>query len=138
MWDILWISLFLLGFIIIFIIISIEYLNFKINLEYSFTQEYRKRHFFSFPEFWSIILSLLTSIMFFMLAPAQLEIEIPYQFYNSTGNFTILGAQTFTSKTSPEIFQFCELIAVVMFIFFMFRVFMTFRGLYEKRKGLDD
>ena len=136
MLNYLWMILFVLNFVIIFVIIAIEYLNFKLDLEYSFTEEFKKRHFFSFPEFWSITLSLLSTILFFILAPAQFELEIPYTAIR-TNNTIITGTHIFTSKTSPEIANFCNMMAVIMFIFFTFRIFMTFRTLYKNRKGLD-
>ena len=109
MLDILWIVMFFLGFLIIFIIADFEY------------QEY--------PFYWGTLLTLLDTVIWFLLSASVFETEIPYTMYNATSGNIESALGIVSSKVSPEMSYFCLMMAMAMFVYLLYTMLNIFREL---------
>lgn len=56
--------------------------------------------------YWNLLGAFISSITWLVLSLSQMQIEIPYQFYNETTNTTITGSHVFSSPISPYLTYF--------------------------------
>jgi hypothetical protein len=115
MLDVLWILLFITAFVLIIIIADLEY------------HEY--------PIYWCLMLTLLDVILWFLLAGAVFEIEIPYELYNISSGAIETGTHTFSSKVSPEVSLFCTMMAISLMGYSAYAFLSSFKELYNERTG---
>jgi len=84
------------------------------------------------------IFVLVSTVIWFILASAVIEIEIPYQFYNSTGNFTVTGYQVYGDSTAVSLVYLFQMFAVIQIVFGVgsipFYVFDYFKRRYMDRR----
>jgi len=114
MLDVLWMLLFIVAVIIIIIIADLEYHD--------------------FPLFWSLMLIVLDTILWFLLAASVFEMEIPYAVYNASSNVVEQGVNMYTSKTAPEMSLFCLMMAIIMMVYGLYAFLSTVKTLYEEEK----
>jgi len=107
MLETLWIILFILGLLLIFIIADLDYND--------------------YPVYWCLMLTLLDTIIWFLLSGATYEIEQPYQMFNATSGNIETGIHIVTSKVSVEISYFCMMMAVIMMAYGAYAFLNTFR-----------
>ena len=69
--------------------------------------------------FWGMTFTLLSITTWFILAASVMEIEIPYQAFNSTSGQVETGYQVFSGKTSPQMVFFFIMMASIMIIYFV-------------------
>lgn len=116
MLEVLWYFLFIIAIMLIIIIAYMEYDE-------------------DFPIYWPLMFTLLDTIIWFILAGAVFELEIPWEMFNVTSGNIETGIHTVTSKTSPEISYFCNMMGTVMMIYGIYAFFTMFRELYDERTG---
>jgi len=118
MLETIWILLLIIAIILIIIVAEIEYEG--------------------FPYYWGLMLTLLDTIIWFILAASVFEIESPWEMYNvSSGNIET-GIHIVSSKVSPAMSYFCLMMAISMSIYFGYAMLSTFRQLYNKDGEVED
>jgi hypothetical protein len=112
----LWYILFIAAFFIIILVAYMEYDE-------------------DFPVFWIIMFLILDSIIWYLIAGAVIEIEIPWQMFNGTSGNIETGVHMFTTKVVYEVSLFCNMMGTLMMIYGAYAVFELFRELYNERTG---
>ena len=84
--------------------------------------------------FWSFILTLLSTVIWFILAASILETETPYQLFNATSGNIETGVHTYSSKVSPEMVYFFQMMAIIMFLFNIFVSYLGLAGVVKSWK----
>ena len=112
----LWIILFIIAILLMIIIAELDY--------------------HEFPIYWPWMLTLLDTIICFLLAAAIFEIEFPWTMFNVTSGFIETGINTFSSKVSPEISYFCLMMALSMMGYGAYAFLSTFKTLYNEHGRL--
>lgn len=113
MLEALWYFLFMIAIVLIVIIAYMEYEG-------------------DFPLYWPLMFTLLDTIIWFVLASAVFELEIPWEMYNVTSGNIETGIHMVTSKTSPEISMFCLMMAIIMMAYGVYAFLSTFKILYKE------
>jgi hypothetical protein len=112
MLETLWIILFIIAILLIVIVAELEYND--------------------FPYYWGLMLTLLDTIMWFVLSASVFEIEKPWAMYNVSSSQIETGIHIVTSKVSPEMSYFCLMMAIAMMVYMGYAVFSTFKQLYDE------
>jgi len=73
--------------------------------------------------FWNIVAGIISIPLWFILGLTNMEIEIPYQIYNSSSSSIEVGVHNFTSPISPFLTYFFMGIGLVMFIYIIAMVY---------------
>jgi len=74
---------------------------------------------FDYGIFWNSTLTMIGIVLWFVLAASIMQIEIPYQIYNSTSGNIETGYHMFTSPISPYLVYFFMLFGIIMMIYFL-------------------
>ena len=69
--------------------------------------------------FWNTTITIIDILLWYILAAAIMQIEIPYQIYNASSSQIETGHHTFTSPISPYIMYFFYMMATITFIYFV-------------------
>jgi|GEM_PF-5000387 len=118
MLETIWILLLIIAIILIIVVAELEYND--------------------FPYYWGLMLTLLDTIIWFVLAASVFEIEKPWQMYNVSSNQIETGIHIVSSKVSPGMSYFCLMMAIAMSLYFGYAIMMTFRQLYDEDGELND
>ena len=73
--------------------------------------------------FWKTTFVMIAIVLWFLLAASIMEIEIPYTAFNSTSGQIETGSHIFSSKISPYIVYFFQMIAIILMIYFVAYIF---------------
>ena len=69
-------------------------------------------------KFWQTTLLLVDIVLWFLLAASIMEIEIPYQAIQADDTI-VTGSHIFSSKISPYLVYFFEMMGFIMIIYFV-------------------
>lgn len=85
--------------------------------------------------FWGSTFTLLDIFLWFLLAASVLEIEVPYQAFNTTSGAIETGTHIVTSKVAPEMVYLFDGIGAIMLIYFIgYVMFPIVLNVIYKRK----
>lgn len=84
---------------------------------------------------WLIGLIIFDIALWWALASAQLEIEVPYEIYNASSDKIETGVHYVRSKTAPALTYVFSAPAVIMFIYLSYNIFMIILRFYKKYLG---
>ena len=68
-------------------------------------------------KFWSVIFTLIDTVIWFILAASVLEIERGWQMYNASSGQIETGIHIISSKVSPELVYFFMMFGAIMMIY---------------------
>lgn len=111
----LWIILLIVAIILILVIADLDYHD--------------------YPIYWVAMLSILDTIVWFLLAASVFELEEPWSSFNATSGFVEHGITIVTSKVSPEVMYFCLMMAACMMLYDTYAILTLFRELYDEYTG---
>jgi hypothetical protein len=83
---------------------------------------------------WSFTFTLLSTVIWYILAVSIMELEVPYEMFNATSGNIETGVHTYTSKVSPEMVYFFIMMAAINIIFTVLQVFVAVGSIFKKRK----
>jgi len=76
-----------------------------------------------FGHFWDTVIIMVDITLWFMLAVSVMEIEIPYQMFNSTSGQIESGYHIFSGKVSPYMTYFFLMMGSIMIIYWVGYIF---------------
>ena len=86
---------------------------------------------------WSFIFTLISIVMWYILAASILETETPYQLYNATSGNIETGISIYTSKVAPEMVYFFYMMASINIIFMVLQVFVAVGSIFKRKRELS-
>ena len=86
---------------------------------------------------WSFTFTLVSTVIWYILAASIMEAEVPYEMFNATSGNIETGVHVYTSKVAPEMVYFFMMMAVINLIFTVLQVFVVAGSIFKERRGFE-
>ena len=84
--------------------------------------------------FWKIMFMVLATVIWFILALMNLNIETPYSIYNSTTGNTTMGYSPYIDESSIYLSYFFGLLGCLCMIYFVILIFDTYYQIVDEKE----